>query len=282
MRYATNLRCLLSAVLFLAIGTSAQQAAANEAPFSPSAVKRLEQRVGDAIVRFSFVFEIDRNGNVERLDGEVSAALVGPGGLLLVPDALVSPQSQLRQAPNVGMSMAFRVQSQAFRVRVADRDYDAKLIARDPELGLAWLRLVGAEADLPHIDLNRQAVSEPGRFYLSPARVSSDFGEVLMVAWGSVLGQTETPSHAMLVAGPFDLAFNQRAEVIGFVPRDFGGSADVRNAQRYGGVVPQRMIDAQRLQQATQQALRQEREESQTAEAEENLAEPQSDAAAAQ
>ncbi|MBD8526856.1 hypothetical protein [Pseudomarimonas arenosa] len=249
---------LLVALLLVGFGSPAQ---ATEPPFSPSAVKRLQQRVGEAIVRFSFVFEVDRNGNVERLDGEVSAALIGPRGLLLVPDALVSPQTQLRQMSGMSAAMNFRVQSQAFRARVAGQDYDAVLIARDPELGLAWLRLQDAGPRMPYIDLERQASAEPGNFYLSPARVSSDFGETLQVGWGSVLGSTDTPSQALLVAGPFDLAFNQKAQVIGFVPRDFSGNADTRNAQRYGGMVPQRLIDARRLRQATSQALQQEVEQ---------------------
>lgn len=254
MSYVDWTRRLLLVVMLAAAGVTC----AGEMPFSPAAVKRLEQQVGDAIVRFSFVFEIDRGGNVERLDGEVSAVLIGPSGLLLVPDALVSPQSQLRQMPNV--SMNFRVQSQAFRARVDGRDYDAVLVARDSELGLAWLRLMDVDRTLPYVDLSRQAESEPGNFYLSPARVSSDFGQVLQVGWGSILGRTDTPSQALLVAGPFDLAFNRKAEVIGYVPRDFSGNADARNAQRYGGMVPQRLIDARRLQQATEQALRQEAE----------------------
>ena len=274
MRYLNpNFFWPLAATLLLA----ASPLRAADAPFSPASVNKLQQRVGPAIVRFSFVFEIDRGGNIERLDGEVSAALVGPGGLLLVPDALVSPQSQLRAAPGSPMPMNFRVQSQAFRARVDGEDYDASLIARDPELGLAWMRLKKAGDDLPFVDLSRRANGQSGTFYLSPARASSDLGEVLQVGWGSVLGETDTPSHALLVAGPFDLAFNQRAEVLGYVPRDFSPNADVRNAQRYGGMVPQRLIDAKRLQQATEQALRQEQEqlaEQAKAKSEEATAEP--------
>lgn len=215
------------------------------------AAQKLIAGPGRAIVRFSFVIEFDRGTGTERVDGEVSAVLVGKDGLLLVPDALISPEAP----PGVRSDST---NTQALRVRIEGRDFDARLVVRDPELGLAWLRVIKPPEDLPYVDLDRRGEAEPGHQYWALARSSRDLGEALLIARGQIVGRTTTPTAMLLASGPFDLAFDSRGRVLGFVVRIRFRNADVQNAMRFGGLVPQGLIDAKRLQQATQQALQQE------------------------
>ena len=237
--------------LLLVPSTAAFAAGAPDAAGEPYA--RLIAQHGGAVVRLKFVISFEVGGNDNRQEGEASAVVVSPEGLVLVADALLNPKPSFSGSLPAGMVLPEPTVDE-LRVRLADSDQELRAVqvTRDPDLGLAWLRIVSPPAGLDWVDLANHVEPRIGDAYYGVARVSEDYGSATVATHGYVLGETDTPTRGFLVTGPLDLAFDREGRPMGFVTRL--RTRDVRYYAQFGGLLPQQMIAAKRVARATVRA----------------------------
>jgi hypothetical protein len=213
-----------------------------------------------AIVTVKFVMSVTSSGNEQRVEDRTQAALVGPDGLLLIPDRAVSLDFAAFGAQTPGQAAPV-AKSSEFRVRLADGEdwLPADLVTRDAELGIAWLRLRDAPAGLPHIDLSRGEKAEPGMVFFSLLRTSDDWGAGPVFRPGLILGETRTPTYRLMVDGVPGLAFSHDGRPMGFVDVDLPALMRSRGGTGMGlDLADQvlRMTPIDKVAAATAQAMR--------------------------
>ena len=239
---------LLLLSLALITGAAAREPDEGGTPYAT-----LIARHGAAIVRLKFVISFEVGGQDNRQEGEASAVIVSPEGLVLVADGLLNPKPSFSGAVPAGMVLPEPTVDE-LRVRLAgsDRELRAVQLTRDPDLGLAWLRIVTPPEGLAWVDLASHVEPRVGQAYYGVAQVSEDYGSATVAAHGYVLGETDTPTRSFLVSGPLDLAFDHEGRPMGFVTRF--RTRDVRYYAQFGGMLPQQMISAKRVARATMRA----------------------------
>ena len=208
---------------------------------------------GPAVVRLKFVISFEVGGQENRQEGEASAVVVSPDGLVLVADGLLNPKPSFSGAVPAGMVLPEPTVDE-LRIRLADSEQELRAVqvTRDSDLGLAWLRIVSPPSGLAWVDLSKFVEPRTGQAYYGIARVSEDYGLATVAAHGYVLGETDTPTQGFLVSGPLDLAFDHEGRPMGFVTRF--RTRDVRYYAQFGGLLPQQMIAAKRVARATVRA----------------------------
>jgi hypothetical protein len=213
----------LFAALLLAAGFAAPAVAAAPAEFEDyrAVYRDLVAMHAPSIVTVKFVMSVTSSGNEQRIEDRTQAALVGPDGLLLVPDRAVSLDFSAFGGATPGQTAPV-AKSSEFRVRLADGEdwLPADLVTRDAELGIAWLRLRDAPAGLKFIDLGKGEKAEPGMVFFSLMRTSDDWGAGPVFRPGLVLGETRTPTYRLMVDGVPGLAFSHDGKPLGFVDVD--------------------------------------------------------------
>lgn len=216
-------RPLLAALLLFAATAGAPAHAAKVEDFEDyrEVYRTLVEQHADTIVTVKFVMSVTASGNEQRIEDRTQAALVGPRGLLLIPDRAVSLDFGAFGGAPPGQAAPV-AKSSEFRVRLADSEdwLPADLVTRDAELGIAWLRLRDAPANLPYIDLAQGQKGEPGMVFFSLLRTSDDWGAGPVFRPGLVLGETRTPTYRLMVDGVPGLAFSHEGKPMGFVDVD--------------------------------------------------------------
>lgn len=236
------------AALTLLLAAAAPRAAE---PDLTEVYPRLIAQHGDAVVRLKFVSRFRMGDNEQKQPGQAVALAVSADGLLVVSDQVVSPQIPRMTGAN---TPEFEVNAAEFKVRPGsgDEEIPARLVTRDSDIGLAWFKLERVPESFAYVDLGASAELKPGSVYFSVTRSAETFGAVPIVAHGVVVGETESPVPALLALGPMDAAFDEHGKFVGFVVRNF--NLDGVIGLYTSGVIPQPMIRAARVAQATAQA----------------------------
>lgn len=177
-----------------------------------------------AVVTVKFVMSVTASGKEERAEDRTQGLLVAKDGLLLVPDRAVSVDFGDFMQDGKSKGAAPVSKSSEFRVRLAGSEdwLPADLVTRDSQLGLAWLRLRNAPANLGFVDLADGVKATPGMVFFSLLRTSDEWGGVPVFRSGMILGETRTPKTVMLVDGVPGMAFSADGHPMGYVDIDFG------------------------------------------------------------
>ena len=227
------MNALLRAVLLGAAFLLLPAAASAARPLDDySAIYRsLTSKHGAAVVTVKFVMSVTASGKEERVEDRTQGLVVGKDGLLLVPDRAVSVDFGDFVADGKGKGTAPVSKSSEFRVRLPGSEdwLPADLVTRDPQLGLAWLRLRAAPANLGYVDLADGMRAQPGMVFFSLMRTSDEWGGVPVFRSGMVLGETRTPKSVLLVDGVPGMAFSADGHPLGYVDIDFGRLMRSRN-----------------------------------------------------
>jgi hypothetical protein len=221
--------------------------------------RTLLARHGEAVVPVRFVTVLNFGGQEQRNEDRTQGMLVSADGLVLVPDRAVSVDyaALAGQSTNPGAMLSSR--SSDFQVLIGDSDdwRTADLVTRDSELGLAWLRIRGAQG-LPFLDLREGTEPRPGMRFYSLLRASEDWGGVPVFRPGLILGETRSPSWILIVDGAPGMAFDAAGLPIGYVDFDLAKLARSRSAGMGLdlGNAFLRMVPLAKVLQATEQAAR--------------------------
>jgi hypothetical protein len=161
-----------------------------------------------ALVGVRFVLKVATSGAERELDGETVCLLVGADGLLLCSNNEMGGYvGLLTQIMNRGQMPAVVFTPKEIRVLLGNdsKGLPAKLIARDSDRDLAWLRLdaVPPGLALQPVDLEDQREAEVGEPLYRLRRLDRFFGSVPLVESG-VVGALVAHPRKLLIAADLD------------------------------------------------------------------------------
>jgi S1-C subfamily serine protease len=142
-----------------------------------------------AIVTIKFVLKTEARWGDSDEEREATGVIIEPDGLVLCSKTTLGDYGSY-----YGGSRAIPTD---IKVLIGDdtEGIDAKLIARDSELDLTWLRIEAADKDqkFPYVDLRQSARPSIGERFYCVSRMGKYFGHVGIVSEGRIGGLTRKP-----------------------------------------------------------------------------------------
>lgn len=258
--------------LALLLGQLADAAPSSAAaPDYPHA--RLAARA-DALVGVRYVLKVATSGAERELNGETLCLLIGGDGLLLCSNNEMGGYvQQLTQLMNRGPMPAVVSTPKELRVLLGNdsKGLPAKVIARDSDRDLAWLRLdaVPAGLELHPLALDEQREAVLGEPLYRLRRLDRFFGSVPIVESGVVGALVDHP-RKLLIAADLDGGhlgmpiFGGDGKLLGMtvvqLPGEEGGDMDFGHglpgqATKFDDMVGSVVLPASELAKATKLAL---------------------------
>jgi hypothetical protein len=242
-----------------------------EGPASPASVRKLLEEKAPALVTVKYVLKGDEGGMMGMFGGgedqemEVTGVVIDPAGVVLVSNTQMGGM-MARFSRMMGGMGGPAPQPTDIKILAGEDTVgvEGKIIARDSELDLAWIRVSTApEKPYPSVDLTKSASSQVGDYVYSVGRLGKYFDRAPMVTEFRVLGVTRKPRDMYVAGGAgFGLpVYNAAGECIGvsslIMPSDeetegnegsfLGGMMDSAGAMM--------IIPASEVQRATRHAL---------------------------
>jgi hypothetical protein len=282
---------LLGIAVVLAGGRSAraddfekfQERAAKE---KKELISKLKAQHAPCIVTLKFISKESFMGREQKNEMEASAVMVSPDGLVLAAN------SRLQGMMTMAMSMAGGMvggmmggmppptsETEDIKVIIGDDDsekYEAKLIARDSDLDLAWVQITDTKGQtFKYVDFQDSAQLEVGDPYYGVSRMGERFDRVPLVSSSSVAAVVQNPRPLLVGSamtswgGP---VFTADGKVAGFVitqPPEPGeqGAMSLESMMNMGGfILPAKKI-VKAMEQAREIAKKQPAEDDEDAEA---------------
>jgi S1-C subfamily serine protease len=163
----------------------------------------LDQR-GGAIVTIKFVLRTQTPFGENENESEISGLMIDPQGLVLCSNTQLGGfLAMLKQVMGAMMGEATATPTD-LKVLIGDdtEGVEAKLLARDTELDLAWVQLKEApEKKLDFVSLTEAAKPALGQRVLAIRRLGKHFDRATVVADGRIGGQTTKPRKLYIPTG---------------------------------------------------------------------------------
>jgi hypothetical protein len=259
-RRATSLGTVL-----LLLGLGLQPAPELRAQAHPREQADFRQLLADKtapIVTLKFVLKIRSNWGETEAESEATAVIVEPDGLVLCSKTELGGFGGHFGGTRTSMPTDIKV-----LIGDDTEGLDARLLARDSELDLIWLRIEElGDRKLPYVNLAEHAVPEIGDHLYSVTRMGKYFDRIAVVREGRVGGITAKPRRLYVPSGGGGSlglpVYNAAGALIGFPIRlrpereELEGAPDAYSA--WGLILP-----AQDVAKATQRAKEAELDEEQ-------------------
>lgn len=200
------------------------------------------------MVDVTFVLKVKMTGagGGREIEGETTCLLIDADGLVLCSNTelggYVGLMSQLMgRGGGFDMSAAPR----EIKVLVGDRTegLDGRLLARDSDRDLAWVKLNEpiTELGLPFLDLTQAAELQPGDRFYRLRRMDKFFGSVPIVTEGIVAAMVERPRKLLVptepTSGGFGLpVFTADGRIVGITVIQFPAAEDQIDGMLSGGM----------------------------------------------
>ncbi|MBX3414177.1 MAG: trypsin-like peptidase domain-containing protein [Pirellulales bacterium] len=165
-------------------------------------------------------------GNEQEIESEVAGAMISPEGLVICSNMQLSgPASAVRRMLGGNMP-GLNISSDVTSVKVVlgpdDEELDAKILARDEDLDLAWVQVEKPEKSFDAIDLKKSAEAELGERLVGVRRMGKMFDRTPVVALATVVGHLDRPRTLLvpqeeltpLIGLP---VFNRTGDLVGIV-----------------------------------------------------------------
>ena len=176
--------------------------------------KSLADKVGPALVTVKYIMKIEASGQMaealghmgdEGKETEITGVMIEPGGLVLVSNAALSGGAQMELMSMFGGG-GFSVNPTELKIIAGDdtEGLKAKILARDTELDLAWIKIDDDKAKgktFPAIDLHASASPTMGDRLFAVDRMAKFFDHALTVTEGRVGGATKKPRSLFIPSG---------------------------------------------------------------------------------
>lgn len=235
----------LAAALIVALAATAERA---DDEAVETEYQQLRKSYSPALVTVRYVQKTQGNFGDFAGENEINAVMIEPTGLVLCSNTLLGGmRSRLREGRAVPTDI---------KILVGDdtEGRDAKFVARDTELDLAWLQIKDpGDHPFPCIDLPAavQAGVKPklGQRLLSLGVMGRYFGQEVLVSEGVVAGRTHKPRELYVVRGGLDTdpglpVFTSKGELVGFAciqqpdPDEISGNPANMLARGRGLILP--------------------------------------------
>jgi hypothetical protein len=233
---------------------------------------RLMRDHADSVVRVSFVMKSSYQGQEQSQESFATGVVVDARGLILVPRMVVEPTLPGMDKLSSEQRAGFKLESRDFRVRFAGRDtpIEAEALSSDPDLGIAWLRVLpeksvavpkgASDADAaavatsyPAVDLHDDAAAASGQAYYVIERLEDRFGGAPIISWGVLIGEVTVPQRAHVATGAIGLGFSAEGKILGYVVADLSAFEGDATMSGMGGM-RLTMASAKKIASATQRA----------------------------
>lgn len=260
--YATILTAAL-ATLSTPIGVRAEPQAPARGQQQADFQKLLDDKT-PAIVTVKYVLKTKARWGESESEREVTGALIAADGLVLCANSQLGGGPWLRGSGSAAIPTDIKI-----LIGDDTEGLDAKLIARDSELDLAWLR-VGepGEKKLPFISLRNSAKPEIGERIYSVTRLAKYFDRVPVVREARLGGVAQKPRKLFVPSGgsasPGLPVYNAKGQVIGVSVSQMPDAEEMESAGGFlgGGFFAGALIlPADEVRKATERALESARDE---------------------
>jgi hypothetical protein len=258
-------RTLLAlALLQLALAAPASAAAAPKAGKASNPAKapaaerpewgRLIAQSSDALVAVKFVLQLKgAKGSDRSSEEEAFCLLLDPSGIVLCPSGYIGIAPQSLRRSMGGMSAT----PTEFKVLVGDdpEGYEARLLARDADLELAWLQIKAPGKKLPALDLSARPQPQVGDKLLTLQRTPRYLGRAPIVSENALGGTATRPRPLLMLAGlglaPGVPVFSNAGVLVGVT---IAQRADEGERPSLGQRVPTLVLSVEELAAATKRA----------------------------
>lgn len=186
--------------------------------------QQLNERFAPTIVSLKFVATTEMFGHESKSQKEVSGVLVSPDGLVVVANSSLDPMGGMKfqvMGGMPGMEMPEpKNETGDYRIIVGDEteENEARLVARDSELDLAWFRMTKAKGrTFPYLQLGDSTRLQVGDDYQTIGRMQERFQRAPVVQGGSVNGKITTPRTLLVAMGGSGPVFTEDGRLAGFL-----------------------------------------------------------------
>lgn len=136
-------------------------------------------------------------GGEQDMEDEVAGVMISPDGLVLCSNmSLSGPVAMVRRmlGNNVaGLNLSSEVKSVKVVLGPDDEELDAKILARDEDLDLAWVQIENPERKFDAVVFTTTAEAELGSRLIGVRRMGKMFDRAAVTALATVVGETERP-----------------------------------------------------------------------------------------
>jgi len=231
--------------------------------------KLIDQHI-KCVVTVKYVMKLQMGSRTQELEAEAPGLMIRTDGLVLAADTTLG-----------GMLKSFGISGEPQELKVlvgAEEDeYDAKLLARDTDLDLAWIRIENEDnVKFDVMDFSDSVTPKLGQMLTGLRRMSKFFDRAPMAEKGIVCCITEKPRKLYVPGGDLSGSigspvFTAVGEPVGFAVRQIPTDQDLRQAMFMGQLSMGTMQDnfggkilpAKQIVKATKRALQQAKVEKQ-------------------
>ncbi|MEE9297216.1 MAG: serine protease [Phycisphaerae bacterium] len=193
MTQPTGSRIAVAAMVFGAVGLAApSRSAAGEDPD----FKKIIDRHAPSIVTVKFVLKMQFGMMPDNeSESEIPGVMIDPKGLVLCANSqLAGPMGMLKRFMPPGMQMTSEPKDLKVIIGADDEEYDAKIVARDSDLDLAWIQIEDApDKKFAAADLSKASTPVLGEKLYCVRRLGKLYNRAPAVRVGRVCGVTESP-----------------------------------------------------------------------------------------
>lgn len=206
-------------------------------------LSQVVQQHSPSIVTIKYVMKMNLGGRGglgdQESESEVAGVVIDPAGIVLCSNTQLGGLGGM-MSRMLGNMPGFEMSSSVTNVKVLvgpeEEELDAKVLARDPELDLAWVEIAPSDRQFAAVDLSQSVEPGLGQAVVSLRRLGKYFDRAPAVHEFAIGGQTEKPRklwipQAVLQSGLGMPVFTLDGKVVGVVilqmptADDLGGAA---------------------------------------------------------
>lgn len=226
----SRIQAVMSVVV--AVAVLAGSASSGFAQASPADYQKVLQEKSPAFVTVKFVLKVQMGGMGENeSEMEITGAMIDPKGLVLCSNTQLGGIGGLMRAMGRGEIVTTPTQIKV----IVDEDpegLDAKLIARDTELDLAWVQIEKpGDRTFPAIDLTKGSEAKVGQPLVGIRRLPKFFDRTAVVSESRVAGIARKPRRLYVPTLPLSSLlglpiFTAEGRVVGVAVMQMPGEED--------------------------------------------------------
>jgi len=229
-----RLRRLGATAAVLALALALFSADATARADDAAAMKQALEQHAESIVSLKTVTQMSApNGSQQDAEGEAAGVMISSDGLVLCSNMMLNgPVAMIQRVLGRNLpGLSSEIKTVKVVIGPNDEELDAKVLARDEDLDLAWVQIEKSDREFKAVDLAKAAEADLGARVVGVRRMGAVFDRAAVTAVATVCGQTERPRKLLVVQEDIsDIVglpmFNAAGEPIGVVVTQMPSAED--------------------------------------------------------